>query len=158
VRRLAAQQAERRAALRRLHAQRDAGEVLAPFSGTVSSWYQPSGAVVSPGDRVVRLVAVERLWVRFAVPVDDVDEVRPGRAVEVVPVPDAPRLHAIIRHVAPELDLASQRMLVEAELRDPRAVRAGQACHVVLPAAGSQAGAEPPDPIVVSSADPTRGG
>ncbi|MCX4240917.1 efflux RND transporter periplasmic adaptor subunit [Paraliomyxa miuraensis] len=157
--RLTAQHAQRRAELRRLHVQRDTGRITAPFSGTVSTWYQPEGAVVSPGDRLVRLVVVDRLWVRFAVPVDDLHLVRPGGAVDVLPVPEGRRLRATIRHVAPELDLASQRMLVEAELHDARTLKAGQACHVSLRSAASRPKAGPVaddhHAIVASSTEPT---
>ena len=132
ARRLTAQLAERRAELQRLHAQRGMERVVAPFSGTVSTWYRLPGAVVSRGDRLVRLVAEDRLWVRFAVPVGDLPQVQPGRVVDVVPVPEGPPQRATVRHVAPELDLASQRMLVEAELHEPAGLAAGQACHVTL--------------------------
>jgi RND family efflux transporter MFP subunit len=155
-RRLVAQQAERRAELHRLHAQRDTGRVMAPFSGTVSTWYRPVGAVVSPGDRLVRLVAVDRLWVRFAVPVSDLHLVRPGQVVDVMPGPQASPQRATIRHVAPELDLASQRMLVEAELHEAGGLKAAQACHVSLRSAGPGLPTSTADrePVVVSSTEP----
>lgn len=131
-RRAAAQVAERRAELHRLQRQREAGRVLAPFDGIVAAWFHPAGAVLASGEPVVRLVAVDRLWVRFAVPVDALAGARPGAAVEVTPEPAAAPLRGVIRHVAPELDLASQMMLVEAELTDDVGLVAGQACRVAL--------------------------
>jgi RND family efflux transporter MFP subunit len=131
-RRVAAQLAERRAELHRLQRQREAGRVLAPFRGVVAGWFHPEGAVLDSGAPTVRLVATDRLWVRFAVPVDTLPQAQPGAAIEVTPVPAAAPLHGVIRHVAPELDLASQLMLVEAELTDDVGLVAGQACRVAL--------------------------
>lgn len=137
-RRAVAQLAERRAELHRLQRQKEAGRVLAPFRGTVAGWFHPEGAVLDSGARTVRLVATDRLWVRFAVPVNMLARAQPGEAIEVTPVPAAPTLHGVIRHVAPELDLASQLMLVEAELTDEIGLVAGQACRVAL--SGSPSG------------------
>jgi RND family efflux transporter MFP subunit len=150
ARRLGAQRAERQAELRRLHAQRSLGRVTAPFSGTVATWYCAEGAVVSRGERLVRLVAADRLWVRFAIPVEDLPHVRPGVEVDVVPVPEVPARRAVVRRVAPELDLASQRILVEAELHEASGLTAGQACHVTR----SADAASKPAIGVVSSAAP----
>lgn len=131
-RRAFAQIAERRAELERLQRQREAGRVLAPFRGVVAGWFHPEGAVLDSGVRAVRLVAVDRLWVRFAVPVDALAQALPGATVDVTPVPAAAPLRGVIRHVAPELDLASQMMLVEAELTSDHGLVAGQACRVAL--------------------------
>lgn len=136
-RRAAAQLAERQAELHRVQRQGEAGRVLAPFRGVVAGWFHPEGAVLDAGSRAVRLVAADRLWIRFAVPVDTLARAQPGAAVAVTPVPAAAPLRGEIRHVAPELDLASQLMLVEAELIDDGGLVAGQACRVALSAGPS---------------------
>ncbi|MEX1364981.1 MAG: efflux RND transporter periplasmic adaptor subunit [Nannocystaceae bacterium] len=141
--RIAAQRAERQAELQRLRTQLERGQLRAPFSGTVARWYRSEGAVVSAGEPVLRLVAVDRLWVRFAVPVEDLPLVRVGATVRVLPDagadPGGWTRRAVVRHVAPELDLASQQMLVEAELVDGQGLTAGQACTVSLRFASSGA-------------------
>lgn len=147
-RRLAAQLAERRARVLELQAQRAGGELVAPFAGTLASWYRPPGAVVDVGERLVRVAALEQLWVRFAVPVAALAGVRPGDEVMVTPEPTSGPLRAVVRRVAPELDLASQMVLVEAELLESGAVQAGQACRVG-PGSGARTAA-----IIVSSVAP----
>ncbi len=137
-RRAAALVAERRAEVTRLEARLAGGRLHAPFRGRVSRWYRSPGEVVQAGERVVRIADVDRLWVRFALPVADLGRVREGQAIEVRLVPDSEPLYGVVRHIAPELDLASQMMLVEAELNRPSGeaarAEAGQACYVKLAA------------------------
>lgn len=141
-RKAAAEVREGRAALAGLRAKRDSGELVAPFAGKISSWYQRGGELVLAGDPVVRLTAVERPWVRFAVLANDLGEVAPGDPIEITLLPRGERVSGIVRHLAPELDLASQMLIVEAELepsetsepgdsaeRQP-ALMIGQGCHV----------------------------
>lgn len=123
--------AERRAELERAEAALDSATLRAPFAGRVAAWHVRGGEHVDAGTRILRVAALDELWVRFAVPVDELAGIRAGVRVEVVLEPSARVIPATIRHVAPELDLASQMMFVEAEL-DARAATAGQACRVRL--------------------------
>lgn len=123
--------AERRAELARADAALASTRLLAPFAGRVAAWHVRAGEHVDAGAAIVRLAALDELWVRFAVPVDELGGVRVGARVEVVLEPSARVVPATIRHVAPELDLASQMMFVEAEL-DAGSATAGQACRVRL--------------------------
>ncbi|MFV8750609.1 efflux RND transporter periplasmic adaptor subunit [Nannocystaceae bacterium ST9] len=131
-RRAAAKIVEQRAAVEQLQARLAGGRLHAGFRGRVARWYRQPGEVVGAGERVVRVVDVEHLWVRFAVPVGDLERVHEGQAIEVALVPAGAPIRGVVRHIAPELDLASQMMLVEAELDSPIAGRAeaGQACTV----------------------------
>ncbi|MGH1344193.1 MAG: efflux RND transporter periplasmic adaptor subunit [Nannocystales bacterium] len=136
VRERTAQVAERGADLRRLRALREAGYVRAPFPGRVGAWFEAPGSVVGPDDAVVRLTAAERLWVRFAVPSTDVDAdgLAVGRAVTVHPAGGLPSATATIARIAPELDLASQMIVVEARLHPSATMRPGLAGRVLLAA------------------------
>lgn len=122
--RAAAEVARQQAELEKLRRQRAETEIRSPVAGTVSMRYIDPGTVVAPGTRIVRLVTSDALWVRFAVPAGRAGELAAGKRVEVrVAGLEAP-IAAVIRQVAPELDPASQMILVEAELDPDPAVRA----------------------------------
>jgi RND family efflux transporter MFP subunit len=121
--RAAAEVARQQAELEKLRRQRSETEIRSPVAGTVSMRYIDPGTVVAPGTQIVRLVTSDALWVRFAVPAARAGELAPGKRVEVrVAGLEAP-IAAAIRQVAPELDPASQMILVEAELDPDPAVR-----------------------------------
>lgn len=91
-------------------------EIRAPFAGRVSIRYLDPGAVVMNGTPIVRLVSDEALLVRFAVPPEEIDQLGLGDWVAVA-TSDGRRIgRARVRHLAPEIDLASQRIFVEATL------------------------------------------
>lgn len=122
--RAAAEVARQQAELEKLRRQRAETEIRSPVAGTVSMRYIDPGTVVAPGTRIVRLVTSDALWVRFAVPAARAGELAPGKRVEVrVAGLEAP-IAAVVRQVAPELDPASQMILVEAELDPDPAARA----------------------------------
>ncbi|PRQ02923.1 Nickel and cobalt resistance protein CnrB [Enhygromyxa salina] len=136
-RKAAAELRQGKAALTGLRAKRESGQLVAPFSGKISSWYRDEGELVRTGDLVVRVTAVDHLWVRFAVPVADLGDIAPGDPITVALVPRGERVPGVVRHLAPELNLASQMIFVEAELQDMDLVDApelmvGQGCHVSI--------------------------
>jgi len=142
-RKAAAEVREGRAALAGLRAKQDSGEIVAPFAGQISTWYQRGGERVQAGEPVARLIAVEQPWVRFAVLANDLGEVSVGAPIEITLLPRGERLSGIVRHLAPELDLASQMLIVEAEIETSERgdsterlppLMIGQGCHVHLPA------------------------
>ncbi len=134
ARRAAALVDERRAEVVRLRARLEGGQLHAPFRGRIVRWYRSAGEIVQAGERVVRIAAVDHLWVRFAVPVAELERVFEGQRLEVRLGPEGEPLYASVRHIAPELELASQMMLVEAELDrssgEGTRAEAGQACYV----------------------------
>lgn len=116
----AAEVARQKAELEKLRRQRAETDIRSPVPGIVSMRYIDPGQVVSPGTRIVRLVTSEALWVRFAVPAAEAGDLAAGKRVQArVAGLEAP-IPAVVRQVAPELDPASQMILVEAELEpDP---------------------------------------
>lgn len=127
---------ESRAKLSNLETRKTRGQIIAPFGGKIASWYRGEGEFVQAGTRVIRITAVHRLWVRFAVPVEDLTRVHVGDRIEVLLQADEEQVSGTIRHLSPELDLASQMMLVEAELDtdfvDAPGLMAGRGCHVSM--------------------------
>src|SRR5690606_6798603 len=90
--------------------------ITAPFAGTVSIRYADPGALVTRGAPVVRLIASDELWVRFAVPAEEAERYRVGDPVSVVLEPDDQQAEAVVRRIAPDLDPVTQMVLAEAEL------------------------------------------
>lgn len=118
-------------------------EIRAPFAGTVALRYLDAGATVLAGAPVVRLITSEELLVRFAVPPETAEEITMGQRVEVT-VEDAGLVTpAVIHHIAPEIDTASQMVFVEARLEAPEVrpgrLRSGLVARVE-PAGGPEAG------------------
>jgi RND family efflux transporter MFP subunit len=121
--RAAAEVARQQAELEKLRRQRAETEIRSPVAGTVSMRYIDPGTVVAPGTQIVRLVTSDALWVRFAVPADQAGDLARGKRVQArVAGLEAP-IPAVVRQVAPELDPASQMILVEAELQPDPEVR-----------------------------------
>ncbi len=110
---------EQHARVSQLRRRRGDAKVTAPFAGTVSSRHLDPGAMVTPGQPIVRLITSQELWVKFAVPgvadvkltVDDEVSVR----IESI----SATLSATIRQIAPELEPSSQMIIVHADLDIP---------------------------------------
>ena len=63
--------------------------VRAPFAGRIAERYVDPGAIVAAGARLVRIVEVGTLRVRFEVPEQDVPSITVGRNVRIVTKADA---------------------------------------------------------------------
>lgn len=94
--------------------------IVAPFKGTVSTRYVQPGVVVTTGTRIVRLIASDELWVRFAVPAKEAGPMRVGAEVAVEVESMKTPLTATIKQVAPELDAVTQMILVEASVNQTK--------------------------------------
>ena len=93
--------------------------IEAPFSGAVARRYRDPGTAVSAGTAIVRLIRVDALWVRFAVPPTDIAHIEQGETIRVeVDTPEV-SLPATVEHVSPELDPDAQMVFVEARLEVP---------------------------------------
>ena len=123
-------------------------EIRAPFAGRVAVRYLDSGAIVAPGTEIVRLVSGEALLVRFAVPPEEIAGLRIGAEVEVLDPDGEPVGRARVQHVAPEIDLASQRIFAEATLDAAtlgREIQGGLGVEVRLAATGASDERVPPE-------------
>jgi RND family efflux transporter MFP subunit len=126
--------AEQAARVSQLRARVASTRIAAPYAGTVSMRYLDPGATVAPGAAIIRLIASDELWVKFAVPSEDAHLIRADVPVTVEIESSAVVVNAVVRHVAPELEPASQMVIAEAELTLDDAqraqIKAGQAARV----------------------------
>lgn len=124
-------------------------EIRAPFTGHVSIRYLDPGAIVGIGTPIIRLVSGAARLVRFAVPPGGIQQLELGASVQIFDTSGLRIGLALVRHISPEIDLASQRIFVEAILdesaleREPRGglgveVRTAQGTAPVAPTRGGQ--------------------
>ena len=117
----AANVGEARARLALLQRRLKDTEIVAPISGIVALRYLDSGAV-SADQPIVRVIGAEEPWVRFALPRDAPLAHGVGKPVRARLDSLSIDLAAVIRHIAPEVDSASQMIFAEAELEIPAAL------------------------------------
>jgi RND family efflux transporter MFP subunit len=107
--------AERGARVEQLKQQLLDAEVRAPFDGTVAVRYVDSGAAVTRGSPIVRLVASAGLRIRFAIPEERAGELSEGTRVKIkVEGFDEP-YPGLVEKIAPEVEAASRTILGEAK-------------------------------------------
>ena len=121
----------------------------APMAGKVAVHYTKAGTPVTEGAPVVRIISSDELFVRFAIPTEQVDAFAVGGKVEVAIDSHGKQFSAVavIKTVAPELDPVARMILAEAELVDapPAPLQAGLVCRIKLPN-GSKAATKPAKP------------
>jgi RND family efflux transporter MFP subunit len=122
---LAAAVAQARTRVDRARSRLGSTTLRAPFAGSIGSRYRAPGAAVGPTAPVVRLIGGGDLRLRFAAPPDAARALRVGCAILAEVAASAPPIPAVIERIAPELDLPSQSIFVEATL-DPEATAALQ--------------------------------
>jgi RND family efflux transporter MFP subunit len=110
---------EQTARVRQLEASLGQSEIRAPFAGRVAERFVDVGAVVGPGTPIVRLVSGDGLIVRAAVPPEAARSLVVGQAVTVRVRELGLAVPGRIERIAPEVDAASQMVLVEARLEPP---------------------------------------
>lgn len=94
-------------------------KMLAPFTGTVAQRFVNPGSMVGPKTPVIRLIASELLWARFALPLDRSGEVRSGARVRIS-VPDlGVETRGTVQQVSSEVDPASGMIFCEAVVEPP---------------------------------------
>jgi RND family efflux transporter MFP subunit len=126
--------------------------IRAPFDGIVVARFVDPGALVVPGQVVVRVIT-DDYYVRFALPPDAARGQRVGSAVEVELAGVEPALRAEVSDIQPEVDPAAQLVFARARLQvDPaRAANVIPGMRVRVRAAQDSAPAAGP-------ARPTPGG
>jgi multidrug resistance efflux pump len=109
---------EQRARVRQLEAAVGQNEIRAPFAGRVAERFVDAGTVVDAGRPIVRLISGGDLLVRAAVPPEEARSLAVGRPVSVRIRTLGLTIPGRIERIAPEIDAASQMILIEAHL-DP---------------------------------------
>jgi RND family efflux transporter MFP subunit len=125
--------AEQRTRVQQLERMLEETTIVAPFAGTISVRYVDSGVLVPRGSPVVRLIASDELWVRFAVPAEEAKKYEVGDEIKVQLDSVSSEVTGVVRRIAPDLDPVSQMVTAEAELRIASAqtgVQAGLAAWV----------------------------
>jgi RND family efflux transporter MFP subunit len=131
---------EQRARVKQLEASLGQSDIRAPFAGRVAERFVDVGAVVGPGTHIVRLISGGDLLVRVAVPPEEARGLTAGSAVTVHIRSQSLALPGRIERIAPEIDAASQMILIEARLEPangaaPR-VQTGQVVDVTPGSSG----------------------
>jgi RND family efflux transporter MFP subunit len=114
--------AEQATRVRQLETSLSRNEIRAPFDGRVAERFADAGAVVDPGTRLVRLISAGDLLVRAAVPPEEARRLKEGDAVTVTVRTLGLRIPGTLQRIAPEVDAASQMVLVEIHLAPTPAV------------------------------------
>ncbi|HEY0514219.1 MAG TPA: efflux RND transporter periplasmic adaptor subunit [Thermoanaerobaculia bacterium] len=107
---------EQEARVRQLSTTLSRNEIRAPFEGRVAERFADPGAVVGPGTSVVRLISAGDLLVRAAVPPEEARRLKHGDPVAVTLRTLGFQLPGSIQRIAPEVDAASQMVLIEVHL------------------------------------------
>lgn len=97
--------------------------IVAPFDGVIAARYVDPGALVGPGKPIARLISGDDLWVRFAVPQEQVGSVRPQSCVRVELRSPELAMSGAVEMVAPQVDTALGMLLAEARVSVPEAWR-----------------------------------
>ncbi|HVR97627.1 MAG TPA: efflux RND transporter periplasmic adaptor subunit [Thermoanaerobaculia bacterium] len=108
--------AEHRARIRQLEATRGQTEIRAPFDGRIAERFVDPGAVVGPGTPLVRLISADDLLVRAAVPPEEARTLSVGAPVTATARSTGLRVAGQVQRIAPEVDAASQMVLIEVRL------------------------------------------
>ncbi len=127
--------AEKRARIAQLRKDVDTAELRAPFDGLISARYVDPGASITMTTHIVRLITDDDLLVRFAVPESSLNRLAIGLSIEAFIGDQNIQLRGKIEKIAPEIDVASRMVVVEARLEGQKisgAVIAGLMAHVTL--------------------------
>lgn len=106
--------------------------VKAPIAGKVSLRYVEPGSRVNEGDPIVRVISLDDVVVRFAIPADQVGRLNPGDEIEVAIESKDVRAKAVVKSVAPELDPVAQMIRAEADITDAagESLQSGLVCRI----------------------------
>jgi multidrug efflux pump subunit AcrA (membrane-fusion protein) len=122
---------ERAARVAQLQAHLAEMTLVAPIAGSVALIYVQDGARVEEGHPVLRLIS-GGVFVKFAIPADQIGSVKPGDTVDVSVDRRPGLLTATVGHVSPELDAVAQMIIADADLVNPPAdLQPGTVCRIL---------------------------
>jgi RND family efflux transporter MFP subunit len=108
--------AQQKAKVQQLETSLSRNQIRAPFEGRVAERFADPGAVVGPGTAVVRLISAGDLLVRAAVPTEEARKLKEGDPVAVAVRTADLKIPGTVQRIAPEVDAASQMVLIEVHL------------------------------------------
>lgn len=159
------------AAVQQLDARLAQKRIVAPFAGQLGVRRVNRGQYVNPGDPVATLTDLDRLYVDFAVPQQQLAKLRPGRAVTVTSDAWPGRsFTARVTVIDPQVSQESRNIPVRAELPNPdHALRPGMYVTaalrldatpnaLVVPATAIMTSAQGDSVVVVDGPNPRKQG
>jgi RND family efflux transporter MFP subunit len=128
---------EERKRLVQLEEQAKRYAIEAPFDGIVEAVAMDVGQAVEPPAPVIRVVAVDPMWVDLPVPTGETlglgmgGGLKPGaKAWGLIDVPGAPVLEGTVLYVSPVADAAAETRRVRVELKNPQMLPPGTRARV----------------------------
>jgi RND family efflux transporter MFP subunit len=106
---------ERRARVEQLQQELADAEIRAPFAGTVAVRYVDTGAAVTRGTPIVRLIGTADLRVRFAVPEERAAMLKVAMPLQIHVDGFATPYQGEVEKIAPEVEAASRMIFAEAK-------------------------------------------
>jgi multidrug efflux system membrane fusion protein len=159
------------AAVRQLDARIDQMQVRAPFAGELGLRKVNLGQYVNPGDPIATLTALDRVFVNFTLPQQELDRIRVGGAVDVTADAFPGRVFAArVQAVEPVVGSDTRNVSVQAVMPNPggelrpgmyvtaRLVLAPQEGALVVPATAIATSASGDSVLVIRGPQPLRGG
>jgi len=128
---------ERRAQVERLRQDKDDTQLVAPFDGVVAARYVDPGMSVHSLAPVVRLITMNDVLARFAVPQRDAGRVAIGEEVRIRTSETHRDLRGTVERIAAEVEPASHMIFVEARVTPgatpSSAVPSGELARIEIP-------------------------
>ncbi len=132
IQRAAAARSEQQTKISQLQAHLTEMTLVAPRAGSVALIYVQDGARVEEGRPVVRLISSDEMNLKFAIPADKINTVKPGDRIDITCEQHAGTLEGAVTHVAPDLDSVAQMIIAEADLvNPPKDLTSGLTCRAV---------------------------
>jgi len=130
-------------------------QLRADFDGVVTDVLAEIGAVVAPGQAVLRIARPDELEVVFDVPDARIDELRGDTAVQFsLLAAQAAEYAAQVREISPSADPATRTYQVRASIKDaPPGLRLGMTVAVSLPHASGAGSFRVPSTALFQSGD-----
>lgn len=132
-----AERDEAKAVIRQIEARLTQKQLRAPFAGQLGIRRVNLGQYLSPGDTVSTLTALDRVYVDFSLPQQDLGRVTTGADVQILS--DAypgQRFLARVTAIEPQIDTETRNVTVQATLENPdRLLRPGMyvTARLILP-------------------------
>lgn len=123
---------QRRSELGFAHQQLADTVLRSPLDGIVQQRLASPGEYLVVGAPVARVVRVDPLRLRVAIPERDATSVHTGQAVRVRIDGDPNTYTGLVSRLAPGLDQQTRTLLVEADLKNPGSLRPGSFAHAAI--------------------------
>lgn len=127
-----ARREEQHANIAKLQARLTDTTVLAPAAGRIALLYHREGERVEEGQPVLQIISSDDLYIKFAIPGDQVGTMAVGDEVDVLVEQQNLKARAVVRHVSPALDSVAQMIVADADLVGPPGpLQGGQRCRIL---------------------------